>query len=235
MQEIYINPHCHLSFEEWKFVLAHEFLHAALRHDFRCEERNPVLWNVACDFVINSWLVEMNVGMMPEFSLYNQELSGLSAEDVYDRLWDDMKRYAGQGAPRDIIYGGGSRTGLSPDELDVFSRSAMAAGLSYHEAQERGYLPAGLIEEIHTLNRPPIQWDVELAKWFDQHFEPQETRRTYARLSRRQSSTPDIPRPAWHRPEELTAQQVFAVVLDTSGSMSRHMLADALGSIEAIA
>ena len=59
--EIYINPRCRLNLEEWKFVLAHEFLHAALRHDLRCEDRIPELWNVACDYVVNDWLCEMKV------------------------------------------------------------------------------------------------------------------------------------------------------------------------------
>ena len=35
LRELYINPDCRLYLEGWKFVLAHEFLHAALRHDVR--------------------------------------------------------------------------------------------------------------------------------------------------------------------------------------------------------
>ncbi|MDR2112618.1 MAG: peptidase, partial [Candidatus Accumulibacter sp.] len=35
LQEIYINPAARLSQEELRFVMAHEFLHAALRHDVR--------------------------------------------------------------------------------------------------------------------------------------------------------------------------------------------------------
>ena len=31
----------------------------------------------------------------------------------------------------------------------------------YRTQQNRGYLPADLIEEIHALSRPPISWDVE--------------------------------------------------------------------------
>ena len=50
-------------------------------------------------------------------------------------------------------------------------------------------------------------------------------------MSRRQSSCPDIPRPAWHRPEDLIEQRIFGVLLDTSGSMDRSLLAAALGSI----
>ncbi|MBD5560324.1 MAG: peptidase [Clostridia bacterium] len=232
LQEIYINPRRTFDPEEWKFILAHEFLHAALRHDLRCEWRDPVLWNVACDFVINGWLTEMRVGLMPEGALYDTTLSGLSAEAVYDRLWKDRKYYLGPLQPEDILYGSGPGIdGLTGQELDDFYRSALQRGLTSHRSQGRGFLPCGLVEEIYALSRPPIRWDVELAKWFDAQFTLPEKRRTYARLSRRQSSTPDIPRPAWHCPEKLASQHTFAVLLDTSGSMDRRLLAAALGSV----
>lgn len=233
LQEIYINPRYCGSLEEWKFILAHEFLHAALRHDLRCGERHPVLWNAACDFVINSWLAEMGTGFMPEGSLYETRFAGLSAEAVYDIIWEDLKRYTtGPDAPHDILYSSQEETDrLTGRELDDFYRSALQQGLAYHQECGRGLLPAGLIEEIHAMSRPPVRWDVELAKWFDAQFTLPERQRTYSRISRRQSSTPDIPRPAWFRPEILQAQQTFAVLLDTSGSMDRHLLAAALGCI----
>jgi predicted metal-dependent peptidase len=115
--------------------------------------------------------------------------------------------------------------------LDDFYQRCLITGLEYHESAGRGYLPAGLIEEIRALSQPPIAWDVELARWFDAYFSPLETVRTYARPSRRQSSTPDIPRPC-HVPEEGADDgRTFGVILDTSGSMDRTLLASALGSI----
>src|SRR6185436_4472472 len=107
---------------------------------------------------------------------------------------------------------------------------ALGQGLSYHQEGGRGLIPAGLIEEIRALDRPPIPWDVELAKWFDDHFSPIERIRTYSRSSRRQSSTPDIPRPRYVPPAD-DASRTFAVVLDTSGSMDRTLLAKCLGTI----
>lgn len=74
-----------------------------------------------------------------------------------------------------------------------------------------------------------------IAKWFDEQFQPLEPQRTYARLSRRQSSTPDIPRPAWTFPNGPMEQRIFGVLLDTSGSMERSLLAAALGSIASYA
>lgn len=90
--EIYVNPLRRYDDEEWRFVLAHEMLHAALRHGDRCGTRDPYLFNVACDYVINGWLVEMQVGTMPEGLLHDPELAGLSAEEVYDRIAADLRR-----------------------------------------------------------------------------------------------------------------------------------------------
>lgn len=231
LQEIYINPKCRLDLDEWKFVLAHEFLHAALRHDIRLEDRDPELWNVACDYVVNGWLVEMGLGCPPEFVLLDDGFKGLSAEAVYDLILESVRQYRRENTG-DLLYGDPAFWDrLDGGTLDEYYRSALQQGLAYHQERGRGYLPAGLVEEIHAISRPPIRWDVELARWFDERFQPLEHRRTYARLSRRQSSSPDIPRPAWRMEEQKPDQRTFGVLLDTSGSMDRGLLAAALGSI----
>ena len=88
---------------EWRFVLAHEYLHAALRHEARLGNRDPELWNVACDFVINQWLRDMDVGSMPESALFDPELQGLSAEAVYDLLTANLRKYKRM-AQRDLLF-----------------------------------------------------------------------------------------------------------------------------------
>ncbi len=241
-REIFINPASGLTHpdqaEQLRFVMAHELLHVGLRHDARQQGRDPYLWNVACDFIINAWLVEMGVGVMPEVgALYDPMLKSDSAESVYDRIISDLRRYRklrtmrGYGVS-DILRRGESEWGpRGVTDLDAFYRNALSQGLSYHQAGERGLLPAGLIEEIRALSQPPIPWDVELARWLDNFFQPVEFVRSYARASRRQSSTPDIPRPRWVPPPDWENGRTFGVVLDTSGSMDRRLLAKALGAI----
>ena len=231
LKEIYINPYCRYKKGEWRFIMAHEYLHAALRHDTRCDGRNHELWNVACDYVVNAWLVEMNIGDMPENLLYDPRFNGMSVEDVYDQLSTDIRYYIAKNTG-DMLYGDDEWwDSLDGVQQDVFFRNALRQGLAYHEECHRGFLPASLVEEIHAIDQPPIRWDVELAKWFDEQFAPLDNRRTYSRMSRRQSSCPDIPRPAWYRPEEPAEQRIFGVLLDTSGSMDRGLLAAALGAI----
>ncbi|WP_431679116.1 vWA domain-containing protein [Kitasatospora sp. KL5] len=236
--EIYVNPLLHLTGEEWRFVLGHEMLHAALRHGERAGARDPYLFNVACDYVVNGWLVEMDVGTMPEGSLYDPELKGLSAEEVYDRIARDQRRLrrlatlAGKGRP-DIL---GEALGDVRDyvDLDEFYRRGLQQGFELHE-RDRGTLPAGLVEEIRALSHPPLPWDARLARWFDEFVPSPESVRSYARPSRRQSATPGIPRAGRWRPETETARCTFGVVLDTSGSMSRALLGKALGAIASYA
>jgi predicted metal-dependent peptidase len=91
--ELYVNPYCRLSDEELKFVIGHELLHAALCHDVRIDWRDPYLWNVACDFVKNSWLCEMDVGERPREVLYDERFKGLSAEAVYDLIVIEIRKY----------------------------------------------------------------------------------------------------------------------------------------------
>ncbi|MBQ9486935.1 MAG: hypothetical protein IJU91_03910 [Selenomonadaceae bacterium] len=235
--EIYVNPAAKLNFEELKFVLAHEFLHAGLQHHERCQGRDAYLWNVACDFVVNSWLYEMQVGKMPQNILYDEDLKNMSAEEIYDRIIRDIKKFSklqtlrgwGKG---DIISDAPKTFGNKPQtSLDEFYKNALRNGLEYHLEKNRGLIPAGLIEEIKALAMPPIGWDVELGKWFDIYFKPLQKTRTYARPSRRQGSTPDIPRPR-HIPVPISDySRTFGVVIDTSGSMTAKMIGYALGAI----
>lgn len=189
-----------------------------------------------CDFVINSWLLDMNAGIMPNIGgCYDPRLRGMKAEQIYDMIMADPKFRKGlrgfRGELGDIIYEGQAQKLYRGDVItidDIVKRS-LAAGL---EIPGRGYLPAELIEEIKSLFTPPVPWDVELGRWMEQHVPiVREKRRTYARLSRRQSSTPDIPRPALHIPIEMKEACVFGVVLDTSISMDRELLGYALGAI----
>jgi predicted metal-dependent peptidase len=237
--EIYINPLRRFDDEEWRFILAHEMLHAALRHGDRCGTRDPYLFNIACDYVINGWLTEMRVGTMPEGLLHDPELAGLSSEEVYDRIAGDLRRrrrlatLRGKGVGD--ILGGPLGSPRDYVDLDEFYRRGLARGLDLHQRQERGFLPGGLVEEIRALSHPPLPWDAQLARWFDEFVPSPQPVRSYARPARRQSSTPDIPRAGRYFPPEEVARCTFGVVLDTSGSMNRTLLGKALGAIASYA
>lgn len=235
--EIYINTANNFSLQEWIFVLAHEYLHAGLQHHNRCNGRNPYLWNVACDFVINGWLQELQIGSMPvDGLLYDPELDNLSAESIYDILLENIRKYEKLNTLRgfgksDIMGDSSPKGGSSNVTLDEFCKDALRQGLEYHQSTGRGLIPAGLIEEIRSLAMPPIPWDVALAKWFDIYFAPLERHRSYARPSRRQATTSDIPRPRYIPADIPTDSRTFGVIIDSSGSMDAKTIGKALGAI----
>ncbi|MFH8773751.1 hypothetical protein [Streptomyces sp. NPDC017958] len=237
--EIYVNPLRTFEDEEWRFILAHEMLHAALRHGDRCGTRDPYLFNVACDYVINGWLAEMQVGTMPDGLLYDPQLAGLSAEEVYDRIAGDLRRMRRlatlRGKGLGDVLGAPLGPPGAPVDLDEFYRRGLVRGLDLHQGQQRGFLPGGLVEEIRALSHPPLPWDARLARWFDEFVPSPQAVRSYARPSRRQSATPDIPRAGRCFPPEEIARCTFGVVLDTSGSMDRTLLGKALGAIASYA
>ncbi|UQX03870.1 hypothetical protein [Streptomyces sp. RerS4] len=239
--EIYINPLRAFEDEEWRFILAHEMLHAALRHGERRGARDPFLHNVAADYVVNGWLVEMGVGAMPEGLLHDPEFTGLSVEEVYDRIATDLRRMRrlatlrGKGAGDILGEPLAHGAGQPYPDLDELYRRGLARGLDLHVYGERGLLPAGLIQEIRALAHPPVPWDARLARWFDEYVPRPQPVRSYARPSRRQAAAPDIPRAGRSFPPEETARCTFGVVLDTSGSMNAALLGKALGAIASYA
>jgi predicted metal-dependent peptidase len=238
--EIYFRPSRGLSPQEILFVYCHELLHAALLHHSRGRGRDPLIWNFACDFVINDWLIQMGVGQVPASGLlYDPRLTGMSADEVYDILTLEpgrcRKAQGFRGRLGDVLLDSGGRRIYRDDvaTVDDILRRCIAAGLS---CMGRGTVPAGLEEEIKSLHTPPVPWDVELARWMEQHVPTiREPLRSYARASRRQSSTPDIPRPGRYVPQEWKDACTFGVVMDTSGSMDRELLGRALGAIASYA
>lgn len=238
--EIYVNPLRKQTEAEWRFILAHEMLHAALRHADRCGPRDHFLFNVACDYVINGWLVEMGVGDMPQGLLYDPRLAGMSAEEVYDRIATDRRRMRRMATLRgkggsDVLGEPLAHRPKDYVDLDEFYRRGLVQGLELHVSQDRGLVPVGLESEIRALAHPPPPWDVQLARWFDEYVPRPEAVRSFARPARRQASTPDIPRAGRYFPPEEIARCTFGVVLDTSGSMGNRLMGKALGAIASYA
>lgn len=249
---IIINPGARLSEEGLKFVIAHEILHVALCHMSRKLGRDHLMWNLACDFVINHWLVEMRIGVAPEGVFLDKELANKSADEIYLMISKDVRLRKKMSTLRDKNAGNNySENGVrnkfnkknekSCDMLDEDTRyfsefedackEALLRGMYLQKSIGRGDIPASLEEEIKVINQPAIPWQVELARWMAEKFPLEESKRTYARPSRRQSATPDIARARYVRPEEEKNTRTFGIIMDTSASMDRILLGKCLGAI----
>lgn len=90
---IYFHPICEkMPNDELLFVALHEVLHAVLLHSQRRAKRNPDLWFTACDYAVNSILIDEMHKKMPETfpGLYDKRFSGKTAEEIYRMLEEEV-------------------------------------------------------------------------------------------------------------------------------------------------
>lgn len=67
-------------------LVAHELLHAALRHGSRRRERDALLWNIAADVVVNGMIRADTGYSLPDGGVEMPKLAHLSVEEVYEQL-----------------------------------------------------------------------------------------------------------------------------------------------------
>ncbi len=87
-KDIFFNPDYlrSLTSAQLDGLLMHEVLHAALMHPIRRGIRNPKLWNIAADIVVNGIIAQHGQFELPENGLRNQKLENFSVEEIYELL-----------------------------------------------------------------------------------------------------------------------------------------------------
>src|SRR6056300_585086 len=81
-----------MSNKEIEFVIAHEILHCVFDHLDRREDRDPMIFNISADYIVNNTLVRDRIGEMPKLVNCFQDFKyeGWTSEEVYD---DIFKKY----------------------------------------------------------------------------------------------------------------------------------------------
>ena len=93
---LYYDPLGHI--HEWTTqetigAIIHEIAHCAFGHYWRCGPRDPMVWNMATDYIINYILVHEEKLKLPSNILYNEHYtSELSAEALYSILIKDKEK-----------------------------------------------------------------------------------------------------------------------------------------------
>lgn len=81
------------SLDDRQFIIVHEILHVVLYHSLRRGIREPNLWNIACDYVVNGMITEDNDFKMPAEGIQpDPAFKGMSAEQVYDLLQQEAEQ-----------------------------------------------------------------------------------------------------------------------------------------------
>jgi len=82
-----------MSNKEIEFVVAHEILHMVFDHLNRRDDRNPMLYNIAADYIVNNTLVRDRIGEKPKIvdCFQDFQYDGWTSEEVYDKLFKEAE------------------------------------------------------------------------------------------------------------------------------------------------
>jgi predicted metal-dependent peptidase len=175
-RDVFINTSffAPLTSAEQEAVLLHEVLHAALLHVPRRGGRDPQLWNVAADFVVNGMLGREGY-QLPAGALRDAAREHLSAEEIYELLlrehqavpaapWADLLSEA----PDDAGGASDDAGGASDDDqrppadrraaLESYWGQARQQAQLVAEMTHHGTLPAGLSRELRPIQPGRLDW-----------------------------------------------------------------------------
>lgn len=227
-RDVYINPSFWggLTRDERLGVMAHEVLHAALLHVPRRGERDPLLWNLAADVVVNGVILGQPGFTLPKGHVRNRELEHLSVEEVYHKLQTEPDLRAQLRLAFADLLEEATRDGKSIDqaaaELEQHWRQALQQARVLSDMVGQGKMPAGLDREMAHLNPSRLDWRSYLWRFLVQtptNFESFDRRFVGQGLYL----------------DALAGEKLRAfVAVDTSGSIDRKCMGEFLSEVLAI-
>ena len=172
-----------MSNKEIEFVIAHEILHCVFDHLGRREDRNPILYNIAADYIVNNTLVRDRIGEMVKIVSCYQDFKyeGWTSEAVYDDLFKQQEEKGeeylkqlgemldehvdwgdedgdGKGDSEDGSEGKGGRPSYSKDELAKIRDEIKENMMSAAQAAGAGNVPGEVARMIKELTEPKMNW-----------------------------------------------------------------------------
>lgn len=167
-----------LSFKEVVFLFTHELLHMMLLHVIRLNGRDPKIWNVAADAIINEMIKKGDAGFTSdEVSVIEggvdlPHLYEFSTEEAYLALYPDsdllLQMYGGEcddlKTPGEDGDGKQGYSEAELAELEKIWQATMKESASF--ARQYGTLPAGIERILVEVEKPTKNWKEELARFF---------------------------------------------------------------------
>jgi len=217
-----------LTLDELAFVMLHEVLHCALQHCTRGEGKQDYVYNVACDIVVNSLILEMqgleekSVDGSPAMHLAPDGSEGRtkSAEEIYAMLMNqtsgDLLKMYGDGTAVDD-HGAWKEIG-DPTLEDLWRHHLKKAAVEGGAAcgSVPGFMERYLKEISH---HPRTNWRQILHDFIQ--FDRSDY--LFSRPDRRFAGT-DITLPSFCENVEGEAVEKILFAVDTSGSVSAEAL-----------
>jgi predicted metal-dependent peptidase len=246
-QDIFVNQDFvrSLSSPQVDGLLLHEVLHAALLHVVRRGQREPLLWNIAADIVVNGMIAQQSGFELPQGGIRDPELEHLSVEEIYEILLPNTTYYSVceldllSQPPPDASNNGqdcNNVEGNSQAKIDSGSLGqAKQATLETHwrnaiqqamvvarSSNSQGNIPAGMQRELGALTQAQLDWRSYLWRYLVR------TPTDFTGFDRR-----FIGRKLYLETLEGESVQVF-VAIDTSGSVGDREMRLFLSEVQGI-
>jgi predicted metal-dependent peptidase len=229
-----------LTVKHVEFVIAHEILHNVFDHMGRRESRDPQIFNIACDYCVNGQIVRDNIGdhnLPDNFKIFHdQKYYGMSAEEVYDKIFDEMdeKQLQALGQllddhidwDQDGDEDGKGRPKLSKEDLKQIRDEIREATMQAAQAAGAGNTPASVARMIKEFTEPKMNWRDILRQQIQSTIKNDFS---FMRPNRK----------GWHMNAILPGQQFqetidICVAIDMSGSIGDEQAKDFLSEIKGI-
>ena len=240
--------------KEIEYVIAHEILHCVFDHLERRDDRNPMLYNIAADYIVNNTLVRDRIGEKPKIVDCFQDFKyeSWTSEEVYDELFEEAKKNgeealkqlgemldehldsedsdgeegAGEGKDSNGNGTSKSRPKYSKEDMKKIKDEIKENMLSAAQAAGAGNVPAGVQRMIKELTEPKMNWRELLRQQIQSTIRSDYT---FSRPSRKgQMSGAILPGMDFQNTIDV------AVCLDMSGSIGNEQAQDFLGEVKGI-
>ena len=242
-----------MSNKEIEFVVAHEILHMVFDHLGRRDERNPMLYNIAADYIVNNTLVRDRIGEKPKIVDCFQDFKyeGWTSEEVYDELFKEAEKNGkefleqlGEMLDEHLDNDGGDGeegqedkdskgntiskkpAKYSKEEMKQIKDEIKEAMINAAQAAGAGNVPAGVARMIKELTEPKMNWRELLRQQIQSTIKSDYT---FSRPSRKGQMSGAI-LPGMNFADTIDV----AIGLDMSGSIGDHQARDFLGEIKGI-
>ena len=170
--------------EELIFLMGHEVLHNVYDHMDRRGDRDPRLWNIANDYVVNMDLVENNIGkkITKVQICFDYKYQNMFSDEVYDDLFENAEHVTeetldmhldfsdedgdGQGAQGNAEGGDDDKKGppqYSEEERRQIQDEMKEAIMNAAKSAGNKDVPRGVRHMIKNLTNPELDWRELLA------------------------------------------------------------------------
>jgi predicted metal-dependent peptidase len=240
-----------LSNKQIEFVIAHEILHCVFDHITRREDRDAMVYNIACDYLVNNLLVRDKIGeVVNQVQIFQDfKYDGWTSEEVYDDIkdkYDDEQLEAlgqlldehvdwekdgdqegqapGQGNGKDGKKS--KRPTYSKEELKKIRDEIKESMITSAQSAGAGNTPGEIARMIKDLTEPKMNWRELLRQQIQSTIKSDFT---FSRPSRK----------GWHTGAILPGMNFMdtidvAIGIDMSGSIGNKQAEDFLGEVKGI-